>query len=308
MEAIATLTDPSIPAVLPPTLQAFIPLLQARKNDIESVTRKTFKYGSTDRHQLDVYYPPSSEKERAPVLFFEYGGGFNNGSRVQPSPADLLYPNIGAFFAKRGIYTVIADYRLVPEAKFPEAAEDVRDAVAWVVKNASDIDKSHNVKLDVNNIFLLGNSAGAVHIVTAVLLEGLFPDDLRPHLRGLISLGGAFAFPVGGPADGLLDVVRAYYGSDEQIKQNEPLALLGRASEGIIKSLPDLLVLRSEKEPGFIASSNETMLKELREKVSSKVDDDVLQGHNHISPSTSLSSGEGEEWGEKVASWVKSKL
>lgn len=53
--------------------------------------------------QLDVYYPPEAGAgDKAPVLFFFYGGGFASGERVFPKPCDVAYTNVGAFFAKRG--------------------------------------------------------------------------------------------------------------------------------------------------------------------------------------------------------------
>ena len=36
------------------------------------------------------------------MLVFAYGGGFTNGARRFPPPFDLVYGNVGAFFAKRG--------------------------------------------------------------------------------------------------------------------------------------------------------------------------------------------------------------
>ena len=56
----------------------------------------------TRESQLDVYYPGSTPTGKAPVLFFVYGGGYHSGARQMAAPRQLVYSNVGAFFAERG--------------------------------------------------------------------------------------------------------------------------------------------------------------------------------------------------------------
>ncbi|KAF8960782.1 hypothetical protein BDZ97DRAFT_1282426 [Flammula alnicola] len=58
------------------------PLLEVNRGAIASIKRCTFKYGSTEEHQLNICYPPvtqshttSEREERRPILVFFYGGG-----------------------------------------------------------------------------------------------------------------------------------------------------------------------------------------------------------------------------------------
>ncbi|KAK0229444.1 hypothetical protein EDD85DRAFT_939754 [Armillaria nabsnona] len=77
--------------------------------------------------------------------------------------ADVCSPrtpthNLGSFFATRGFVTVVPDYRIVDSsAQFPGAAQDVRDAMQWIVDNFPFPDSV---------IFVLGHSAGAMNMFT----------------------------------------------------------------------------------------------------------------------------------------------
>ncbi len=68
-----------------------------------------------------------------------------------------------------------------------------------------------------------------------------------------------------------------------------------------------MLVMRSEKEPPYIIP--ETDFVALREeKTGEKVPINVAEGHVHMSANWALNSGEGEQWGEDLALWVKSNV
>lgn len=197
---------------------------------------------------------------------------------------------------------------MVPQATYPEPAEDIGQAIAWIIANASEVAQDSNIKLDIDHIFLMGNSAGAAHVVTLALAPNLLSQDIRTRVRGIILLGGAYSFPVDNPSlSTYLEVLRQYYGSDDEIRKHQPLSLLKNATPETINSLPDILVLKDEWEPATIDRDHGLFVNALRERRASKVDEDVLKGHNHISPGVSLSSGEGEEWGKNVADWINAR-
>ena len=95
---------------------------------------------------LDLHIPDGTGPFPAAILV--HGGGFDGGHRdtnVKPL-FDVLS---GAGFAW---FTI--DYRLAPEAHFPQAMADVNNAIEWVKKNAA---KYH---VDAEKIALIGESAG----------------------------------------------------------------------------------------------------------------------------------------------------
>lgn len=98
-----------------------------------------------DAHLLDLYLP--DEKE-FPVFIYFHGGGFKNGTKT-----DKNY-NFHNNTAERGIAVISADYRLYPDAKFPDFIEDAASVVAWAQKNMSKYGK-------VTGYFIGGSSAGA---------------------------------------------------------------------------------------------------------------------------------------------------
>ena len=283
-----------------------------------------------------MYYPDPaaiSPNNPVPVLFFIYGGGFVFGERQEKSPFNLGYGNLGTFFAKRGyvqpyvlfiathltsslerrILTVIPDYRLYPSVTFPGPVEDVRDAIAWFLANTSTVTSaapstlSHSTPF--SNIFVLSHSAGTNHLATLYLSPSLLPLDspVRAATRGLIPQGSAYYFDLARQdllPPGILD---GYYSSPEVAAANMPLALLKDASEDLLKSLPEILVMKSEREPPVIFAGSDVFVKELEERLGKKVRYDVIKAHNHISPHWALTSGEGEEWGEEVVTWVKER-
>ena len=105
-------------------------------------------YGELDRQKLDVWIPSKEADEPRPVVIFFYGGGWVSGDRGD-------YGFAGRAFAANGFVTIVADYRLVPEVRFPVFVEDGARAVRWVRDHVSKYGG------DPRRICLVGHSAGA---------------------------------------------------------------------------------------------------------------------------------------------------
>jgi len=311
MDIIATLKDRDISKVLHPTMDAFRPLLEANRAEIQSVRHATFKFGAADRQQLDAYYPPAGTPTTGgnyPVLVFAYGGGYFSGWRVYPPPNDLLYLNYGAYFAKRGFVTIIPDYRLVSEgAKFPEPMEDVRDAIAWTVSHAAELTSEIDAPADVDNIFAMGCSAGSVTVSTLLLHPTLLPPDLRPRIKGIILQSGEYRFTPEQPCVPL-DVLFGLYGSWDGVYADQPVGLLARAGPDIIQGFPNVLFQLAENEPDEVVSLNEEFAPLLKAKTGRDVGYYIMKGHNHISPHWALCTGRGEEWAVEAELWIKARV
>src|SRR5437016_798438 len=83
------------------------------------------------KHKLDLYLPKGQKD--FPVLFFVHGGAWRTGDKNYFG----FYAGLGKFYARRGIGTVVTNYRLSPKVKHPEHIKDVARAFAWTVKNIS---------------------------------------------------------------------------------------------------------------------------------------------------------------------------
>jgi acetyl esterase/lipase len=138
-------------------------------------------YADGERHRLDVY-APEQRGEAAPVVFFIYGGGWSRGNRSE-------YEFVGRALAARGFVTVIADYRLVPEVRYPEFLEDSANALRWVQDNIA------NYGGDPNRLFLSGHSAGAYNAVMLALDPSFFREyGVTMPVLAVAALSGPYDF------------------------------------------------------------------------------------------------------------------
>jgi acetyl esterase/lipase len=96
--------------------------------------------------QLDMYRPANLSR-KVPARIFIHGGGWRKGKRSD-------YRHYCMRFAQRGYVVCSVSYRLIEEAPFPAAVQDVKCAVRWLRTNAG----KYNV--DPDKIAVLGGSAG----------------------------------------------------------------------------------------------------------------------------------------------------
>ncbi|TFK52043.1 alpha/beta-hydrolase [Heliocybe sulcata] len=237
----------------------------------------------------------SPVSSKPPILLFFYGGGFTHGARIWHPNRDLIHANLGAFFALKGILTIIVDYRLVPYVTFPGGSEDVLCALTWVSQNLNDV-------RDVNRIFILGHSAGGVHVAGYLLNPSLYVKSIP--IMGVILLGVPYEIPAANKtAAEFRKAAEAYYGDGKKIASNQPLGMLRRAGKDWVASLPVLRNMMAAREPRYVSSAVRTF-GELYLGKGGKVNTIVLEGHDHLSPIISLCSGRGEEWGADIAEWI----
>ena len=137
-------------------------------------------YGANDRQKLDIYVPTEGVQTGRPVIVWFYGGSWNSGSRQE-------YGFIGRALASRGFVTVIADYRLVPEVRFPGFVEDGAAAVRWTRQNIASYGG------DGERIVLGGHSAGA-YIAAMLANDPRWLGDDRAALKGMVGLAGPYDF------------------------------------------------------------------------------------------------------------------
>jgi acetyl esterase/lipase len=138
-------------------------------------------FGPTPRHRLDVYRPRHAEGV-LPVVQFIYGGSWDSGSRHD-------YEFAGRALAALGYVTVIADYRVRPEAEYPAFLEDGTAAFAWIVEQVAKFGG------DPGRIGLVGHSAGAYNaMMLAVDPRRLQALGLTRHLRAVAGIAGPYDF------------------------------------------------------------------------------------------------------------------
>ena len=149
-------------------------------------------FGPDARDRLDIYRPLATAQQPQPrdgfpVVVFFYGGSWNSGERAE-------YKFVGEALAARGIVTVIADYRLYPEVRYPDFLRDNARAVAWTYHEIA------HYGGDPKKLFIMGHSAGGYNVAMLALdPRWLAEVGMRPSmLRGWIGLAGPYDFlPIG---------------------------------------------------------------------------------------------------------------
>ena len=146
-----------------------------------TVTRDV-PYEPGPRHQLDVYQPKGGGSDR-PLVIFIYGGSWRGGSKS-------YYPFVAASLAHKGAVVMVPDYRVWPQAVFPEFLQDNAAAVAWAISHAAAYGANGH------RVFLVGHSAGAYNAAMLALdpvwlnAVGLSPSDLA----GVVGIAGPYNF------------------------------------------------------------------------------------------------------------------
>lgn len=146
------------------------------------VSHDGIAYGPETRQKLDVHIPVDATQPASVVIFF-YGGSWKRGDRAS-------YRFIAEALTSRGYVTVIPDYRVYPDVRFPAFVEDSAAAVGWVREHIEVFGG------DPDRIFLMGHSAGA-HIAALLTLDQRYfaeVDVPGTAVRGVIGLAGPYAF------------------------------------------------------------------------------------------------------------------
>jgi acetyl esterase/lipase len=138
---------------------------------------KNLAYGDGPRQTLDVY-AVENPKADAPVLVFIHGGSWDSGKKG-------IYKFLAEGFTKSGYDVVVPNYRLWPDAKFPNFLNDNAKAVAFAADRYPD-----------RKIVLMGHSAGGYNVLMLGLDDQYLSAagvDRCERISGVVGL----AAPVG---------------------------------------------------------------------------------------------------------------
>lgn len=149
--------------------------------------QKNIAYGADKRQQLDIYTPTAQPRKSA-VVVFVHGGSWGDGDKKR-------YLFVGQAFAEMGYVTVTPNYRLYPQAQFPDFVDDI----ALAVTSLKDVLPQQNC---VNNskIILVGHSAGA-HSVAMLATDPNYLQDQKADgtFATWIGMAGPYNLPLDHP-------------------------------------------------------------------------------------------------------------
>jgi len=122
-------------------------------------------YGGHELQKLDLYLP---EKDYFPVFVYFHGGGLEHGSKEGHKHIHYL--------TEHGVAVVCANYRMYPEAQYPDFVEDAASVVAWAFAHTPSYGASED-------IYVGGSSAGGyLSMMLCFDRRWLVKHDLKPML------------------------------------------------------------------------------------------------------------------------------
>ena len=215
-------------------------------------------YGPDARQVFD-WFEPAQLQGDAPlkVLLFVHGGGFVGGAKREPDSP--LYDNIGLWAASQGLCAATINYRLAPRHQWPAGGEDALLATRQITAHARRLTR-RPVQL-----YLMGHSAGAVHVATAIT-QGPVPAEVC----GAILVSGFYDNTVGKPS-------AAYFGERPELYAAQS-SLKGLA----LTDLPLFLAV-AEHDPQGIQAHAAAVVKARSDAGRPPAQFAVLDGNNHYS-------------------------
>ena len=253
----------------PKTAALYAPMQQ--KEPYSGVTvERDVKYGPAERHLLDVFVPEKNSGAR-PVLIYVHGGGFVAGNKRPPNSP--FYDNIMLWAVNNGFVGVNTTYRLAPTSPWPAGAEDLASVVQWVTEKMAERGG------DPARIYLMGNSAGAVHVASYVSHPELHKVK-GGGLSGAIMLSGIYdltASPVG-------DAELAYFGSDPS-RYGERSSL-----KGLVETRTPLMFAAAELDPPRFVEQFELIKQATCKGASGCAKTFMIPQHSHMSEVYSINT------------------
>lgn len=189
---------------------SIVDVLNATAESTNIAITRDIPYGAGERAKLDVYRPSQATgaPQGAPMAVFYYGGGWESGEKAS-------YAFVAAAFAAQGIVTVVPDYRVYPEVRFPDFLTDAARAARWAKDHAAEFGA------DPNRVVLAGHSAGA-HIAAMLTLDpqwlGPVGLDPRRDFAGLLGIAGPYDFL---PLES--ETLKIIFGPPDRLARTQPI-------------------------------------------------------------------------------------
>ena len=230
-------------------------------------------YGNCKRH-LQMLIPFKHEwkqGEKFPLILMIPGSAWHKQELYNDIPKCVK-------IAERGFAVAVLEYRESDISKFPAQIEDVSNALEFIAT------KAEQFHLDMNRIFIMGNSSGGHVGMMSVLYNAHGLCKPLPNIRGVISESGSTDILICAkeplppwmkvrPSTVLLGI--------EQIEGNEEIAEKASCAMYITEDvkLPPVLLFHSENDP-VVSVDNSRLLYEKLSNTHHEVYYYELEGNN----------------------------
>jgi len=252
---------------IPPLLAGLaLPACAALRPGALTEGARDVAYGPLPRQRMDIYVPSGGGSTPKPVVFFIYGGSWANGAKE-------TYSFVGDALSARGFVTVIADYRLVPEVRFPVFIEDGAQALRFVRDNIARFGGAPRA------IHLMGHSAGAYNAMMLTLdrrylaAVGMSAGDIR----STVGLSGPYDFL---PFD--IDLTKEAFGDARDPARTQPINF-------VRGDVPPIFLATGSEDTTVLPRNSERLAQALRRTGAKSVSLKIYPGLGHAATATSLS-------------------
>lgn len=273
--------------------QDFIPIIMQLRKSYTALLKDSDKkgvrvvrdisYGTDERHKLEIFQPATASDQVRPVMVFIHGGGYVQGNKQEN---EEIYANIGHYFARNGVLTLIANYRLAPKNQWPAGIEDMAAIIRWINGNIREYGG------DPRQIFLMGQSAGAGHVASYVFHDSFHVNNGDDGVAGAILVSGPFEL-TGSNTD------VAYFGED---RSKWPERDFLNHVDG--RKIP-LFIIDVEYDPISIQLANVKLMQKVCERDGTCPRRMHVQGHNHISGIYHINTAD-DSYGREILDFIHS--
>ena len=220
-----------------------------------------------ERQMLDVYAPAAGKN--LPVVIWIHGGGWQTGDKKDVGHKPQAFYDKGFVFAS-------VNYRLLPEVKINQMAQDVAKAIRWVHDHAKEFSG------DPDTMIVMGHSAGAQLAALVCTDERYMKAEGLPLsiIKGCVPVDGdTYDVPLqietvkGKRAAGYI----IKFGDEKMQKELSPVTHVAKG-----KNIPPFLILHVADHPETKAQS-QRLVKAFQEAgVSAKAYPAEGKNHNTI--------------------------
>lgn len=214
-------------------------LIAKRRESASPSVKEEMSYGTDPLQKLDYWKPTTTG---SPLVIYVHGGGWKRGNK------ELSVGEKATHYVQQGYAFASLGYRLVPNCKVEDQAQDVANAIAYLIKNAE------KLGFDGKRVALMGHSAGA-HLVALVGtdMRYLKTAELGPKsLRGVIPLDGAcYDVPrqIAEGGDFMHDTYLEAFGTNPERQK-----ALSPVFHAAAPNAPSFLILHVQREDGTAQS------------------------------------------------------
>ncbi|WPR74031.1 pectinesterase family protein [Algoriphagus sp. NG3] len=207
--------------------------------------------------ELDVFSPVHAKSSR-PAIVMIHGGGWKAGDKELQMPMAMA-------LAEKGFVTAVVEYRLSPEAQYPAAIHDVKEAIRWLKVHVDEFG------IDSGRMAISGSSAGGqiaalVGFTNTQEYEGATELEVNASVKAIVDMDGVLAFHHPESAEG--QVASEWLGGTYE--QNPEI---WDAASPLYLENPDLkpILFINSQYPRFHAGRDELVSKLEKEDVYSEV-------------------------------------